>query len=45
MTATEFEDDENVEALYYPAAEKLLRQQFLDAADIKILEHGVRSIR
>lgn len=43
MTATEFDNDERVEALYYPAAEKLLRQRFPGAAAIKILEHGVRT--
>ncbi|KAF1813256.1 hypothetical protein P152DRAFT_395338 [Eremomyces bilateralis CBS 781.70] len=41
MTEAAFDDDEKVETQYYPAVEKLLQQMFPDAAEIRVLEHGV----
>jgi hypothetical protein len=42
MTAADFENESTVAELYYPAIERLLRETFPNAAQIRILEHGVR---
>ena len=44
MTAAEFDDDRKVEAMYYPAVEKLLKECFPDVHEVKILEHGVSNL-
>lgn len=41
LTTREFENEKKVEVLYYPVIEKLLRQEFPDAGEIRMLEHVV----
>lgn len=42
LTAAGFEHEKSVKEVYYPIIEKLLWQNFPDAAMVKIMEHGVR---
>jgi hypothetical protein len=42
LSATEFQDEQVIREVYYPAIEKLLWQSFPEAAAVRIMEHGVR---
>ncbi|KAH8753206.1 hypothetical protein F5882DRAFT_308780 [Hyaloscypha sp. PMI_1271] len=42
VKSTEFDDEQKVKEVYYPEIKKLMWQRFPGAAEIKILEHGLR---
>lgn len=44
LTAAGFEHEKSVKEVYYPIIEKLLWQNFPDAAMVKIMEHGTCTI-
>jgi hypothetical protein len=44
LAASEYRDDKKVEAIFYPVVEEMLRRRFPDAAEIRLLEHGVSMI-